>query len=265
MARKKKYAEGGLVVDERDLSSAVGPQSPSFSGAGVELEAAARRGEAVREAMRRNASKVADAPKRMSFNEAFAAARRRGDKTFSWNGGSYGTKLKGEDAPAPAKRATEPAPAKREAPARAAAPAPTKRAADPTSAKRAADPTPDRAPTPRATVGLSNSPRLKAAIDSYVSTVSKERAAARSANQAKVESLLRAGRPTAARAYAAIAEGADFDAARRRVNPPKPTPPRSRAVDDKVGLMLQRPPPLLRMKTGGSVKKPTATKLVRKK
>ena len=252
MARKKKYAEGGLVVDERDLASAVGPQSPSFSGAGVELEAAARRGEVAREAMRRNASKVADVPKRMSFNEAFAAARRRGDKTFSWNGGSYGTKLKGEDTPAPAKRASEPAPAKR-----ASEPAPAKRA----------DPTPARAPASakRATVGLSNSPRLKAAIDGYVSTVSKERAAARSANQAKVESLLRAGRPTAARAYAAIAEGADIEAARRRVNPPKPTPPRSRAVDDKVGLMLQRPPPLLRMKAGGPVKKPTATKLVRKK
>ena len=237
MPRKKKYAEGGLVVEERDLASAVGPQSSPFSGAGVELEAAARRGEAVREAMRRNASKVADTPKRMSFNEAFAAARRRGDKTFSWNGGSYGTKLKGEDTPAPAKRAAEPAPA-----------------------KRAAAPTPARAPAPRATedkmitvtarrpdkpqsVGRAIN-RAVGVIDDQMKTQARNMAALRAKNPDLVTRVI---------------------SALSRSEPARATPPRSRAVDDKVGLMLQRPPPLLRMKNGGSVKKPTATKLVRKK
>ena len=86
------------------------------------------------------------APKKQSFNEAFRAARKEalsgGPKTFSWNGGSYGTQLEGESpkaarAAAPAPRAAAPAPeARKAAPApreaapapRAAAPAPTARA-----------------------------------------------------------------------------------------------------------------------------------------
>ena len=83
------------------------------------------------------------APKKQSFNEAFRAARKEalsgGPKTFSWNGGSYGTQLEGETpaprpaaprAAAPAARAATPAAAARPLAApRAAAPAPAARPA----------------------------------------------------------------------------------------------------------------------------------------
>lgn len=113
------------------------------------------------------------APKKQSFNQAFGAARERGDKTFSWNGGSYGTQLKGETpkaaprAAAPASRvaapvAREAAPAPREAaPApRAAAPAP--RAPAPAPAPRAAAAAPGRVGFQNATPALS---KAKSAID----------------------------------------------------------------------------------------------------
>ena len=78
---KKRYADGGMA------------------GAAVDLEAAARRGENLRELDRMDFSvpKVEAPAKKQSFSAAFAAARKRGDKTFSWNGGSYGTKMAGED------------------------------------------------------------------------------------------------------------------------------------------------------------------------
>lgn len=41
-------------------------------------------------------SETAAAPKKTSFNTAFAAARRAGDKTFEWEGKKYGTAMKGE-------------------------------------------------------------------------------------------------------------------------------------------------------------------------
>jgi hypothetical protein len=41
-------------------------------------------------------SETAAAPKKVSFNTAFAAARRAGDKTFEWEGKKYGTAMKGE-------------------------------------------------------------------------------------------------------------------------------------------------------------------------
>jgi hypothetical protein len=37
-----------------------------------------------------------------SFGAAFAAARKSGATTFKWKGGTYGTKMKGEDKPKPA-------------------------------------------------------------------------------------------------------------------------------------------------------------------
>lgn len=46
-----------------------------------------------------------------SFKEAFAAARKAGKSTFTWNGGSYNTKTKDETpgAKAPARRPAAPA------------------------------------------------------------------------------------------------------------------------------------------------------------
>lgn len=88
----KKYAKGGKVKRYADGDLAM-------SGAAVDLEAAARGGENLRELDRMDFSiPKAEAPaKKESFSAAFAAARKRGDKTFTWNGGSYGTKMKGED------------------------------------------------------------------------------------------------------------------------------------------------------------------------
>jgi hypothetical protein len=45
-----------------------------------------------------------------SFNSAFAAARKAGKKSFSWNGKSYNTKLAPSPAKGPAKNAKVPKP-----------------------------------------------------------------------------------------------------------------------------------------------------------
>jgi hypothetical protein len=42
---------------------------------------------------------VYDSATGSTFKEAFADARKEGQKTFEWNGKKYGTKLKGEDEP----------------------------------------------------------------------------------------------------------------------------------------------------------------------
>lgn len=81
-------------------------------------------------------------------------------------------------------------------------------------------------------VGIQNLGDKIPAVGRYLKTVGQERSAARAANQAKVEQYLRQGRPGMARMYAAIAEGADLDAAKRKLN----------------------------MKNGGSVKKADAMK-----
>ena len=107
----KKYAKGGKVkpididmkgleeasrptegLPKADLASRVGPGKDYSSGP---------------------SSKSAPA-KKQSFSQAFAAARKSGATTFKWNGGTYGTKLKGEDSkPAASKpAAAKPAAAK---------------------------------------------------------------------------------------------------------------------------------------------------------
>ena len=157
------------------------------------------------------------APKKQSFNQAFGAARERGDKTFSWNGGSYGTQLKGETpkaaprAAAPAPRAAAPrvvAPAAREA-----APAPRAAAARPLAGatsgksqedymrerrdqpaidaflgKPAATPTARSAATPAATpnrVGFQNAKdkfaKVSAALGDYSESAKRGDAAAKKA------------------------------------------------------------------------------------
>ncbi len=99
-----KYAKGGKVK-KRYADGGVG----EMGRAGLDLEAMARTGETLRELDRMDTSvpKVSAPTKKQSFSEAFAAARRAGKKTFTWNGGSYGTKMKGEDdKPAPASTAS---------------------------------------------------------------------------------------------------------------------------------------------------------------
>jgi hypothetical protein len=46
-----------------------------------------------------------DAPKKMSFKQAFASARKGGEKTFEWNGKKYHTRTKEDEAKAKPKAA----------------------------------------------------------------------------------------------------------------------------------------------------------------
>lgn len=142
------------------------------------------------------------APKKQSFGEAFAAARKRGDKTFSWNGGSYGTQLKGETP--------------KTKPARAAAPAATPstgmsdseirnfmsendKGAD---ASRSARPNPPPRPP---SVGLRNTE-----IGSeYANVLDRERAANKKSNQELVDRYKKEGRPRLAKIVSFLS-GAEY-------------------------------------------------------
>lgn len=77
MPRMKKFEEGGDVEVGEGLSAAMNAGASS--------------------SRRRDDEPVAK-PKSQSFSDAFREARKAGLKTFKWNGGTYGTKLKGEDA-----------------------------------------------------------------------------------------------------------------------------------------------------------------------
>lgn len=93
--------------------------------------------EGVKMSTRRGAAKAEDKPAKSSpsFSEAFRAARKEGLKEFKWRGGTYGTKMKGEDS----------APTPRAAPASRAAPTP--RAAPASDSDKAAPSAPARAPS----------------------------------------------------------------------------------------------------------------------
>lgn len=82
----KKYAAGDMVDDEVDLEETGG-----FGRAAV-AEAAKRPTYAQQKA------KEAAAPKKQSFGQAFAAARKAGDKTFMFNGKKFTTQTKEEAA-----------------------------------------------------------------------------------------------------------------------------------------------------------------------
>ena len=103
MPRMKKFVEGGQT-DEPEVGE-------GFSAATNTGASSARR-------------KDEGSPKSQSFDQAFAAARRAGLKTFTWRGGTYGTKLKGEGGgeskPTPSRPAAPAA-----TPSRPAAPAAT--------------------------------------------------------------------------------------------------------------------------------------------
>ena len=102
-------------------------------------------GEGMKMSTRRGVAKAEDKPAKSSpsFSEAFRAARKEGLKEFKWRGGTYGTKMKGEDS----------APTPRAAPAsRAAAPASDSDKAAPSAARGARGPkaraaAPARAPS----------------------------------------------------------------------------------------------------------------------
>ena len=100
-----------------------------------------------------------------SFREAFATARKAGDKTFTWNGKSFTTQVKGEGAPKVSRPA---ATASRRAPtATASRPAPATKATTPAPAVKATTPTPT--PTPAA---KAKDPFAKDKTGNYVDTSS---------------------------------------------------------------------------------------------
>ena len=76
MPRMKKFEEGGDVEVGEGFSAAMNAGASSS---------------------RRQDDEPVAKPKSQSFSDAFREARKAGLKTFKWNGGTYGTMLKGED------------------------------------------------------------------------------------------------------------------------------------------------------------------------
>ena len=89
--KKRKYAEGGVTGD--DLEAANASEDPigtlNKRKGWTDTEEAA----------------PAVEPKKQSFKEAFAEARKGGGKTFEWNGKKYTTELASEKKAAPARAA----------------------------------------------------------------------------------------------------------------------------------------------------------------
>lgn len=247
----KKYAKGGKVK-RYDDGGGVG----EMGRAGLDLEAQARRGETLRELDRMDTSvpKVSAPAKKQSFSEAFAAARKRGDKTFTWNGGSYGTKMKGEDdKPAAAKPvAPKPAPSavkedkeivvtgKRpqksaEAPARGT-PATAKPAAvKPAAAKPGSD------VVSRTGVGSAIN-RGVGAINDQMSTQARNMAKLREKNP---DIFTRIGNALSERRKVKADTATAKDAARKDYD--------AKASKAGIGIMTERAPRALKYAKGGSV------------
>ena len=100
MAKRKRYDEGGMT-DEEVGSFAGTPENESNAG--------------MKEAYtppKAEEPKAEEAPKKQTFKEAFASARRAGNKTFSWEGKKFTTELAGEKKAAPKAEAPKAEPKK---------------------------------------------------------------------------------------------------------------------------------------------------------
>ena len=83
MAKTKRYnGEDGSMTEEDVASFAGTPENESNAGM-------------------KEAYKEPEAPKKTTFKEAFAAARKAGDKTFQWEGKKFTTEMAGEKKAAP--------------------------------------------------------------------------------------------------------------------------------------------------------------------
>jgi hypothetical protein len=194
------YKKGGKVKQiDVDMKGLEEMSRPRASLPKADLESKVMEGRNLAATRKREAEETA--PKKQSFGEAFAAARKRGDKTFSWNGGSYGTQLKGET--------TKSA----RAPTRAAATPSTKGMSDSdirnfmsendkaADASKASSPSAPREPT----VGLRNT-KIGSA---YADVLDKERAANAKSNKELVERYKKEGRPRLAK-IASFLSGAEY-------------------------------------------------------
>jgi hypothetical protein len=98
-----------INIDMKALEESSRPKSASFDTTRLkdrEAEVAnlsAVRAKELADMRDKPSSRSTSAPKE-SFSQAFAAARKRGEKTFKWGTGTYGTQMKGETSSAkPAK------------------------------------------------------------------------------------------------------------------------------------------------------------------
>jgi len=195
------YKKGGKVKQvDIDMKGLEEMSRPKMSLPKADLETKVMEARNLAATRRRESEETA--PKKQSFGEAFAAARKRGDKTFSWNGGSYGTQLKGETPKAK--------------PARAAAPAATPNQGMSDSEIRnfmsendkgadASRPARSNPPPNPPRVGLRNTE-----IGSeYANVLDRERAANKKSNQELVDRYKKEGRPRLAK-IASFLSGAEY-------------------------------------------------------
>jgi len=224
---RKKYAEGGMVDVPR---LGIGAEES------LALESSARRGEDLR-ALEREDFSTPTVARRPTFGQAFAAARRAGLKEFSWNGGRYGTQLKGEDS-APARKPAAAKPAAKMA--ETTGPEIVVTAPRPKPAAVVARAEPKVAPAKPAVARTEPRDGLQNARP-IASLASRAAAALEELNRP------RATASEVIRARAAAAERAALtERAAQRA-----------AMDKRVGLMQQQlPPKLLAYKKGGPVKTP---------
>lgn len=118
MKRVKKFSNGGMGDD----------YSSSDDAKNLILAAEREDVERIGEDFAKTMPKSAPAAKSTSFKDAFAEARKAGDKTFEWNGKKYTTEMASDKKAKPVSRATdtgdETTRLSRRAPAPATAPAP---------------------------------------------------------------------------------------------------------------------------------------------
>lgn len=97
--RLRKFEEGGVTSD--DLEKANASEDPIYT---------LNKLKGFTDTDDSSPSRSAPAPKSMSFKEAFASARKGGDKSFEWQGKKYTTELAKPKAAAPAAPAPAPKP-----------------------------------------------------------------------------------------------------------------------------------------------------------
>ena len=81
MAKTKRYADGGMEDSGDFYEAGSGPEMGEDTGM---------------------SEKEPEAPKPSTFKEAFAAARKAGDKTFTFDGKKFTTEMAGEKKMGPA-------------------------------------------------------------------------------------------------------------------------------------------------------------------
>ena len=101
--KPRRFREGGVTED--DLEKANASEDPIYT-----LNKLKGFTDTDDSGPSKSVSSPASTPRSMSFKEAFASARKGGDKTFEWQGKKYTTELAKPKAAAPAPSAPAPKP-----------------------------------------------------------------------------------------------------------------------------------------------------------